>query len=85
MFNIVLQRQYLPNAGKHAHMISILKPGKDRTLPSSYRLTGKLSENILFSRNPRKMSEGGLLLFRQFAFRTQHEASIGPYRWKSQE
>ena len=49
MFNIVLQRQYLPNAGKHAHMISILKPGKDRTLPSSYRLTGKLSERTSYS------------------------------------
>jgi hypothetical protein len=52
VFNAVLCRQYFPSAWKHARVVSILKPGKDHTLPSSYRPTsvldtvGKLFEKI---------------------------------------
>jgi hypothetical protein len=37
VFNAVLRRQYFPSAWKHASVVSILKPGKDPVLPSSYR------------------------------------------------
>ena len=62
-------------------MISLLKPGKDPPLPSSYPPTGKLSENILFSRILSEISEAVLLLDEQFGFRprgsmTQHLAAL---------
>jgi hypothetical protein len=37
LFNVVLRWQYFPPAWKHAHVVSILKPGKDSMLPSSHR------------------------------------------------
>jgi hypothetical protein len=36
-FMAVFRRQYFPSAWKHVRAVSILKPGKDPTLPSSYR------------------------------------------------
>jgi hypothetical protein len=56
VFNAVLRRQYFPSAWKHARVVSILKEGKDHTLPSSYRhislldTVGKLFEKILLAR-----------------------------------
>ncbi|KDR24442.1 hypothetical protein L798_06509, partial [Zootermopsis nevadensis] len=56
VFNAVLRRQHFPSAWKHARVVSILKPGKDPTLPSSYRpislldTVGKLCEKILLTR-----------------------------------
>jgi hypothetical protein len=37
IFNAVLRTRHFPQSWKHARVISILKPGKDPTLPSSYR------------------------------------------------
>jgi hypothetical protein len=37
LFNAILRTQYSPPVWKHARVISILKPGKDPALPSSYR------------------------------------------------
>jgi hypothetical protein len=37
VFNAVLRRRYFPPVRKHALVVPILKPGKDPTLPSSYR------------------------------------------------
>jgi hypothetical protein len=54
-------------AWKHARVISILKPGKDPTLPSSYRpnilldTVGKLFEKILLTWVLREVNERGLL------------------------
>jgi hypothetical protein len=42
VFNAVLRRQYFPSAWKHARVVSILTPGKDPMLPSSYRPTSLL-------------------------------------------
>jgi hypothetical protein len=39
VFNTVLRRKYFPSAWKHARVVSILKPGENPTLPSSYRPT----------------------------------------------
>jgi hypothetical protein len=55
-------------------VVSILKPGKDPTLPSSYRLislldmVGKLFEKILLTRVLRQINERGLLRDEQFGF-----------------
>ena len=37
IFNAILLTHHFPTAWKHARVISILKRGKDPTLPSSYR------------------------------------------------
>jgi hypothetical protein len=56
LFNAALLTQYFPPVWKHAIVISILKSGKDPSLPSSYRpislldTINKLFEKILFSR-----------------------------------
>ena len=53
IFNAILLTHHFPTAWKHARVISIMKPGKDPALPSSYRpislldTIGKLFENIL--------------------------------------
>jgi hypothetical protein len=56
LFNAALLAQYFPTEWKLAPVISILKPGKDPSLPSSYRpislldTIGKLFEKTLLSR-----------------------------------
>jgi hypothetical protein len=37
IFNAAFLAQYFPSVWKHARIVSILKPGKDPALPSSYR------------------------------------------------
>jgi len=37
IFNSILLNHHFPSLWKHARVISILKPGKDPALPSSYR------------------------------------------------
>jgi hypothetical protein len=82
LFNALLRRQYFPPAWKHARMISVLKPGKDPTLPSSYRpislvdTVGKLSEKILHTRVLREVKERGLLRGEQFGFRPRHSTAL---------
>jgi hypothetical protein len=78
VFNAVLRRQYFPPVWKHARVLSILKPGKDPTQPSSYRpislldTVGKLFEKILLTRILREVNERGLLRDEQFGFRPKH-------------
>jgi hypothetical protein len=75
LFNAVLRRQYFPPAWKHARVISILKPGENPTLPSSYRpisvldTVGKLFEKILLTRVLREVNENGLLRDELLGFR----------------
>jgi hypothetical protein len=82
LFNAVLRRQYFPPAWKHARVISILKPEKDPTLPSSYRpislldTVGKLFEKILLTRVLREVNERGLLRDEQFGFRPRHSTAL---------
>lgn len=67
LFNAILQTQHFLPVWKHTRVISILKPGKDLALPSSYRPTsllnviGKLSEKILLTRILSEISGCGLL------------------------
>ena len=63
IFNAVLLTHHFPPMWKHARVISILKPGKDPILPSSYRpislldTIGKLFEKILLTRILHVVSE----------------------------
>ena len=65
-----------------ARVISILKPGKDPALPSSYRpislldTIGKLFEKILLPRILYVVNERGLLRDEQFGFRPGHSTSL---------
>jgi len=67
IFNAILVTHHFPTVWKHAQVISILKPGKDPTLPSSYRpvslldTIGKLFEKILLSRILHEVNVRGLL------------------------
>jgi hypothetical protein len=82
LFNSVLRRQYFPPAWKHAHVIFILKPGKDPMLPSSYRpislleTVGKPFENILLTRVLREVNECSLLHDKQFGFQPRHNTVL---------
>jgi hypothetical protein len=66
-FNAIFLTHHFPSLWKHAWVISILKPGKDPALPSSYRpislldVIGKLFERILLARILREVSERGLM------------------------
>ena len=82
IFYAILLAHRFPSLGKHARMTSILKPGKDPALPSSYRpislldSIGKLFENILLARILHKLSERGLMRDEQFGFRLRHSTSL---------
>jgi hypothetical protein len=86
VFNAVLSRQYFPSAWKQAREVSILKPGKDLTLPSSHRpislldAVGKHFEKILLCRVLREVNERGLLRDEQFGFRPRHSMTLQPSR-----
>ena len=63
-------------------MISILKPGEDPALLSSYRpiglldRIGKLFENTPLARILHVVNEGGLMQDEQFGFRPRHSTSL---------
>jgi len=82
IFNAVLRTHHLPPTWKHARVSSILKPGKDPALPSSYRTIslldtiGKLFEKILLVRILQVVKERGLLRDEQFGFRPEHSTSL---------
>jgi hypothetical protein len=82
LVNAVLRKQNIPPAWKHTRVVSILKPGKDPTLPSSYRpisllvTVGKLFEKILLARVLREENERGLLRDEQFGFRPRHSTAL---------
>jgi hypothetical protein len=82
LFNAILRTQYFSPVWKHARVISVLKPGNDPSLPSSYRpislldTIGKVFEKILLSRILSEVSECGLLCDEQFGFRPKHSTSL---------
>jgi hypothetical protein len=84
IFNAILHIHHFPTAWKHARVISVLKPGTDPALPSSYRLIclldtiGKLFEKILLARILHEVSERGLMLDEDFGFRPRHSTSLQP-------
>lgn len=56
LYNAILRRGYFPKRWKHAHVIMIHKPGKNKTDPKSYRpisllnVLGKIFERIILRR-----------------------------------
>jgi hypothetical protein len=82
VFNAILLTHHFPTVWRHAGVISILKPGKDPALPSSYRpislldTIGKLFEKILLTRILHEVAERGLLQNEQFGFRHRHSTSL---------
>jgi len=82
ILNVVLRTLHFPQMWKHARVISILKPGKDQTLPSFYRpfsildTIGKLFENIIVSRILHVVNERGLMRGEQFGFIPRHRTSL---------
>jgi len=82
IFNAILVTHHFPTVWKHARVISILKPGKDPALPSSYRpislldTIGKLFEKILLYRILHEVNVRGLLQNEQSGFRPRHSTSL---------
>jgi len=82
IFNAVLRTHHFPQTWKHARVISILKPGKDPALPSSYRpirlldTIGKLFGKIILTRILHIVKERGLLRDEQFGFRPRLSTSL---------
>jgi hypothetical protein len=82
IFNRIVLTHHFPSLWKHARVISILRPGKDSALPSSYRpislleTIGKLFEKILLARILHEVSERGLMRDEQFGFRPSHGAPL---------
>jgi len=82
IFNAILLTHHFLTVWKHARVISILKPGKDPALPSSYRpislldTIGELFERILLARILHEVSERGLMRDEQFGSRPRHSTSL---------
>ena len=82
LFNVIFRKQYFPAAWKHARVFSILKPGEDPALSSSYPPTsvletiGKLFYKIILSRILYEVSGYGLLHDEQFEFRPKHSTAL---------
>ena len=74
LFNSILPIYHFPPVWKHVRLISILKPGKDPTQLSSYRLVNLLGTicklfEVVFTRILHQVGECGLLREEQFGFR----------------
>jgi hypothetical protein len=81
IFNAIFRTQNFPSIWKRARVISILKPGKDLALPSSYQTIslldtiGNVFEKIILRRIQSEVSGRGLLRDEQFCFRPKHSTS----------
>ena len=81
LFNVIFRTQYFPAAWKHACVFSILTPGKDPVLSSSYRpvilldTIDKLFEWILLTKILCKVDGRGLLHNEQLGFRPKHSTT----------
>ena len=77
LFNVILTVGYIPDAWKKAHIILLLKPKKDKRLPSSYRpisllsCLGKLLEKIVKQRLTLEIERRGILPEHQAGFRSK--------------
>lgn len=79
IFNILITPSYFPTSWKKAHIIMIPKPGKNKTLPTSYRPISllshlrKLFEKVLLSRLRLQLDTNQVLPNNQFGFRPGHD------------
>ena len=78
IFNACLKQGYFPSGWKKAKILPIHKPGKDKTLPQSYRpisllnTLSKLLEAIILNRLHKHELEHKQLIPEQFGFRSKH-------------
>lgn len=78
IFNSCLHQNYFPTAWKTAHIIPIVKPGKDPTLPQSYRpisltnFLGKIFERIILARLKTYLTAPDVIHHEQFGFKPHH-------------
>ena len=81
IFNACLQLSYFPTAWKIGKNFPIAKPGKDKSLTSSYRpitllpIIGKLFEKTILARMLDHEDEKQILKSQQFGFRTKHSTT----------
>jgi hypothetical protein len=82
LFNKIFWIHYCPAAWKHAHPLSILKPGKNPGLPSSFRpislvdTIGKLFERMLLTKILFEVGRRGVMRNEQVGFRTKHSTAL---------
>ena len=82
IFNAVLPTHHFPTVLKHARVISVLKPGKDSALLSSYRsiilldTIGKLVAKTLLARILHEIHERRLMEDEYFGFRLRQGTSL---------
>ncbi|CAF1418063.1 unnamed protein product [Adineta ricciae] len=77
LYNTILEVGYIPDIWKKAHIILLLKPNKDKRLPSSYRpisllsCLGKLLEKIIKQRLTLEIERRNILPAHQAGFRAK--------------
>jgi hypothetical protein len=82
IFNAIFVTHHFLSLWKHARVISILKPGRDPALPSSYLpirlldVIDKLFGKILLATILHELNERGLMRDEQFRFRHRHSTSL---------
>ena len=82
IFNAVFHTHYFLQTWMHDRVFSILKPGEDPALSSSYRpislleTIGKLFEKILLTGILHVVNERGMMRNEQFVFRPRHSTPL---------
>ena len=78
LFSAILMLGYYPQLWKKSQIIMVAKPGKDATLPSSYRpisllpCLSKLFEKVLLSKITPFLHQNDIIPTHQFGFREKH-------------
>lgn len=78
IFNAMLRVQYFPSMWKLSQIITILKPGKDSYLASSYGpisllpTLSKIFDKIILTRLKLTIEKDNIILDHQFGFRRKH-------------
>ena len=81
IYNACLKTSYFPLEWKIGKVVAIPKPGKDHTLPESYRpitllpIVGKNFEKLILVRMMEFESDNQVLMNQQFGFRTRHSTT----------
>ena len=82
IINVIISTQTFPQIWKKAKIILILKPGKPRSDPDSYRpisllsTLGKITERIILTRLQEQCSELNVIPDEQFGFRESHGTEL---------
>jgi hypothetical protein len=80
-YNCCLRLSYFPTDWKIGKVVPIPKPGKDLSLPSSYRpitllpTVGKMFEKLILERMLEFEKEARVLINQQFGFRSKHSTT----------